>query len=103
MNAQEYMALAITSNRTQSVASDKVNALTQADILRTASNFTYTKKMPKWTVVVNRGSFLLFLWCSMQQVFPRTIRPIHTRPLGNSRSWGLTRAMKANQFDREVI
>ncbi len=39
------------------MASDKVNALTQADILRTASNFTYTKKMPKWTVIVNRREF----------------------------------------------
>jgi len=39
------------------MASDKVNSLTQSDILRTASDFTYTRQMPSWTVIVNRHEF----------------------------------------------
>jgi hypothetical protein len=39
------------------MASDKVNALTQADIIRTASNFKWTRQMPKWTVIVNRREY----------------------------------------------
>jgi hypothetical protein len=37
--------------------SAKVNALTQSDITRTANNFTWTRQMPKWTVVVNRKEY----------------------------------------------
>lgn len=39
------------------MASEKVNALTQADILRAAGNFTYSKQMPSWTVIVNRREY----------------------------------------------
>lgn len=36
------------------MASNSVNGLTRADIIRAASNFTYTRKMPDWTVIVER-------------------------------------------------
>ncbi len=39
------------------MASDSVNRLTQADIIRAANSFTYTRKMPDWTVMVNRREF----------------------------------------------
>jgi hypothetical protein len=39
------------------MASENVRGLTQADILRTASGFTYNRKMPDWTVIVNRREF----------------------------------------------
>jgi hypothetical protein len=39
------------------MASENVNALTQADILRAAGGFKWTRKMPKWTVIVNRREF----------------------------------------------
>jgi hypothetical protein len=33
------------------------NDLTRADIIRTASSFTWRRKMPKWTVIVERREF----------------------------------------------
>jgi hypothetical protein len=39
------------------MASDKVNALTQADIIRTANGFKWSRQMPKWTVIVNRREY----------------------------------------------
>lgn len=39
------------------MASDNVNRLTRADIIRAASSFTYTRKMPDWTVIVERREF----------------------------------------------
>jgi hypothetical protein len=39
------------------MASERVNALTQADIVRTAGGFTWSRQMPKWTVIVNRREF----------------------------------------------
>ena len=39
------------------MASEKVSVLTQADIMRTASGFTWSRQMPKWTVIVNRREF----------------------------------------------
>jgi hypothetical protein len=39
------------------MASQKVNALTQTDIIRAANNFTWTRQMPKWTVIVNRREY----------------------------------------------
>lgn len=35
------------------MASQKVEALTKADILRTEKVFKWTRQMPKWTTVVN--------------------------------------------------
>jgi hypothetical protein len=37
--------------------SEKVHALTQADIIRTANNFTWKRQLPKWTVIVNRKEY----------------------------------------------
>jgi hypothetical protein len=37
--------------------SEKVNALTQGDVVRTANSFTYNRKMPDWTVIVNRKEY----------------------------------------------
>lgn len=37
--------------------SEKVNALTQSDIIRTANNFSYNRKLPDWTVIVNRKEY----------------------------------------------
>jgi hypothetical protein len=31
--------------------------LTRADIIRAANNFTWSRKMPKWTVIVERREF----------------------------------------------
>lgn len=39
------------------MASPKVAALTQADVIRTASSFKWTRQMPKWTVIVNRREY----------------------------------------------
>ena len=39
------------------MASENVNKVTQGDIIRTANNFTWTRKMPKWTVIVNRKEY----------------------------------------------
>lgn len=39
------------------MASDSVSRLTQADIVRAATNFKWTRQMPKWTVIVNRREF----------------------------------------------
>ena len=36
------------------MASEKVNALTKADILRTEKTFRWNRAMPKWTVIVNQ-------------------------------------------------
>jgi hypothetical protein len=35
------------------MASQKVEALTKADILRTEKGFKWTRQLPKWTTVVN--------------------------------------------------
>lgn len=39
------------------MASDNVNRLTHDDIVRAANSFSYSRQMPKWTVVVNRREF----------------------------------------------
>ncbi len=39
------------------MASDEVEGLTREDILRTAKKFRWTRKMPRWTVVVNGVEF----------------------------------------------
>ena len=39
------------------MASVRVNALTRADITRTASSFAWNRQMPKWTVRVNGRDF----------------------------------------------
>jgi hypothetical protein len=39
---------------TNCMASRPVEALTRHDIVRTANNFEWRRKMPKWTVVVER-------------------------------------------------
>ena len=33
------------------------NDLTRTDVIRTASSFTWSRKMPKWTVIVERREF----------------------------------------------
>jgi hypothetical protein len=39
------------------MASDKVNALTRSDILRTAKDFQWSRQMPSWTVIVNSNEY----------------------------------------------
>ena len=39
------------------MASPKVAALTRQDIIRTAKGFKWTRRMPKWTVIVDGKEF----------------------------------------------
>lgn len=89
------------------MASDKVNALTQSDILRTASNFTYTntytKKMPKWTVVVNRREFPARpLVLDAAGVPPNDPTNSH-QAIGKLKELGFDTRYEFKSFDRKVI
>lgn len=39
------------------MASEPVEGLTKGDILRTAKRFRWTRKLPKWTVLVSQVEF----------------------------------------------
>jgi len=72
------------------MASDKVNRLTRADILRTASNFTYTRKMPDWTVIVDRREL---------PARPLVLEAAGVPPNDPTNSHGAIRKLKELEFD----
>jgi hypothetical protein len=39
------------------MASEKVNALTRDDIIRTAKDFHWNRQLPPWTVMVNKVEY----------------------------------------------
>jgi hypothetical protein len=80
--------------------SEKVEALTKADILRTEKTFRWTHQLPKWTVIVNgRELPVRPLVLQAADVPPNDPTNSH-RSVAILKNFGLKSATKGSGFSR---